>query len=175
MQIIEEIVSFFAPAHCYGCGDCIETRGLFCEDCLSICQLLSKEGRCRRCFSRLIPNLPCHECSKYPIIHRRGALFEKEEILRGLLRYRIKQQKTVAALFTWQFCRLHWPIFDTIATEPLLGKVGRLIAKDWKKPFHRMGRIDEGARVLFLSIGDTRVDFPFSVMMGQVYHLSFFF
>ena len=174
MQFFDEILSFFAPTYCYGCGGCIESNLLLCSECLDICQLLSKEGRCSRCFSEMVSKATCTECNKYPIIYRRGALFEKEAILEGLLREKRRQQKTLAALFTWQFCRLGWPSFDYIATDPSLRGVGRFMAKKWNRPFHRRGNISHNAHLLYLSVGNRRIDFPFSVMMGKVYHLSFF-
>lgn len=139
-----------------------------------MCQLLSREGRCKRCFSQHI-GPTCHECKNFPIIYRQGALFENEEIIEKLILEKKRQQKTIAALFTWQFCRLGWPLFDLIAAEPRLRKIGKIIAKEWKKPFHQRGRLGANVNVLYLSIGDQRVDFPFSVTMGRVYHLSFFF
>ncbi len=174
--IIDGLISLLAPAVCLGCQEGCH-NGLFCSICRESVELLDPTLRCYRCFSvneTSSVSITCNTCRKYPYIYRRGVVFERSDVLDDLLKEGKKQKDLIAALFTWQFIRLKWPLFDYITSESSLKNCTKVVAQNFQRQKNTKKRLGPGVNVLYLSTGLDEVKFPFSVSCGKIYHLSFF-
>ena len=145
---------------------------LYCNECLDSLKLLDYDIRCFRCFS-VKETTSCKYCSHFPLIYRRGALFEKSEEICAILREQ-KQKKVIASLFVLQMHRLRWPKFERIYSEARLRLVTDELYKLYGIKKESKGIMKSTENVLYLSAGDEVAKFPFSATCGKLFHLSLF-
>lgn len=131
-QFVFHLAKAFAnlvyPPNCWHCKGYIKNdRAIFCEDCLTLLQLIDPDERCPRCFSfDYCPEKKfCLSCFKRPsLLAGMSAAFDYLGPAATLVK-RLKYfdqphlAEGVAAYLAAQFLRLNWPMPDFIIPVPI--------------------------------------------------------
>lgn len=128
-QVSNSFLELLYPSFCLHCQESLEkNQPLFCQDCLSLLELIDPKERCPYCFSAEFSPLNercCRTCSeKPPITERMAAVFDYDGPAATMITHlKYGGQSYLAsgagAYLAAQFLRLEWPMPDAIVPMPM--------------------------------------------------------
>lgn len=124
-SFLRSLVDFVYPPFCFHCSSAMsESRGLLCEPCEQILDLIDPSSRCPRCFSEDFEK-SCFFCNKNtPLFYRLASAFDYVGPAASLIK-QLKYCKldylaeTLAAFLVAQLSRLDWPLPDVLVPVPI--------------------------------------------------------
>lgn len=139
--VLNNLKSFFQqicyPSICIYCHKlCPSKRYIFCKECFDLIDILEKDERCPCCFSACL-ELACLSCMHQANV-KQVYISEQEGPLHALLEKILKGQHyrvpAIAALMTYQYIRLNFPLPDyVVSVNSTHKKLSILLAKEISK------------------------------------------